>query len=56
MRGRGGCTNAEIGANINIESLHQAINENVEVGSARNSDEHAGYNGLVGIFFQHETI
>jgi hypothetical protein len=56
MRERGGRTKAKVIANVNAGSLHQAIIENIEVGSLLNTDEHAGYGGLDGIFYQHETI
>ncbi len=56
MRERGGHTKAKIIKDVNTGSLHQTINENVEVGSTIHTDNHAGYNGLDGMFFQHEKI
>jgi transposase-like protein len=56
MRERGGRTIAKPIANTDTNTLHRAIHENVEVGSMLHTDEHSGYNGLNGLFFQHETI
>ena len=56
MRERGGRTIAKPVANTDSNTLHQAIHENVEVGSMLHTDEHGGYRGIGGIFFGHEAI
>lgn len=56
MRERGGRTKASIIANSSANVLHAAVFANVEVGSQLHTDEHGGYLGLDGLFFDHETI
>ncbi len=56
MRGRGGRTKAKPLASVDTASLHQAVHENVAVGSMLHTDEHAGYRGLGGVFYGHEAI
>lgn len=56
MRERGGRTKASVIANSSANVLHAAVFANVEVGSQLHTDEHGGYLGLKGLFFDHETI
>lgn len=56
MRERGGRTKAKIVASVNAGSLHQTVNENIKTGSTLHTDEHAGYTGLDGLYFQHATV
>ena len=56
MRERGGRTKAKIVASVNAVSLHQTVNENIKTGSTLHTDEHAGYTGLDGLYFQHATV
>ncbi len=56
MRERGGHTKAEIVSDTEAATLHPVINRNVETGSTLHTDEHGGYKGLDGLFYQHETI
>ena len=56
MRERGGRTIAKPIATTDKKTLHAAIHANIEVGSMLHTDEHAGYQGLDGIFFGHEAI
>jgi transposase-like protein len=56
MRERGGRTKAKKVPAVNTDTLHGAIHENVEVGAMLHTDEHAGYRGIDGLFFGHETI
>lgn len=56
MRERGGRTKASVIANSSANVLHAAVFANVEVGSQLHTDEHGGYLGLDGLFFEHETI
>jgi transposase-like protein len=54
MRERGGRTKAKPVSGAG--TLHAAIHGNVEAGSTLYTDEHAGYRGLGGLFFDHATI
>lgn len=56
MRERGGRTKASVIANSSANVLHAAVFANVEIGSQLHTDEHGGYLGLDGLFFDHETI
>ncbi|MDQ3563389.1 MAG: IS1595 family transposase [Pseudomonadota bacterium] len=56
MRDRSGRTKAKPIAIADTRNLHAAILENVEVGSMLHTDEHAGYQGLGGMFYDHKTI
>ncbi|MGL6209117.1 MAG: IS1595 family transposase [Paracoccaceae bacterium] len=56
MRERGGRTKASVIANSSANVLHAVVFANVEVGSQLHTDEHGGYLGLDGLFFDHETI
>jgi transposase-like protein len=52
MRQRGGRTIA----NIDQATIQTAILDNVEVGSTLLTDEATAYEGMGGLFFQHETV
>lgn len=56
MRDRSGRTKAKPIAIADKHNLHAAIIENVETGSTIHTDEHAGYQGLGGMFYDHKTI
>lgn len=56
MRERGGRTLAAPVDSVDMDTVHRAIHESVAVGSTLNTDEAAVYNGLNGLFFQHEAI
>jgi transposase-like protein len=56
LRERGGKLLALTVDATNSETLHRVIHENVEAGSILITDEHAGYAGLNGLFFSHETV
>lgn len=56
MRERGGRTFAESVELADTVNLHKAAHKHVHIGSTLHTDEHAGYQGLDGIFYQHSTI
>lgn len=56
LRERGGRTLAMTVAGTDRQTLQNAIIDNVEIGSTLITDEHAGYAGMDGIFFKHETV
>ena len=56
MRERGGRTKAQPVQKVDTASLHSMVHSNVEPGSTVYTDEHAGYRGLDGLFYHHETI
>jgi transposase-like protein len=56
MRERGGRTKAKPVASVDTASLHREVHENVAVGSMLHTDEHAGYQGLGGVFYNHEAV
>ena len=56
MRQRGGRTVAMPITNVDTDTLHNAIHNRVNVGSMLHTDEATAYNGLNGLFFQHEKI
>jgi transposase-like protein len=56
MRERGGRTKAMMVNSVDTPSLHKAIHENVEVGSMLHTDEGAGFQGIGGFFYDHETV
>ncbi len=56
MRERGGRTKAKPVDCVDTITMHRAIHENVAVGSTVHTDEHAGYQGLGGVSYGHETI
>ena len=56
MRERGGRTRAKPIAGTDTNNLQSAILKHVEVGSTIHTDEHAGYHGIGGIFYDHEAI
>ena len=56
MRERGGRTKAKPVDSVDTGTLHRAVHESIAVGSMLHTDEHAGYQGLGGIFYNHEAI
>ena len=56
MRERGGRTKAQTVSGTDAATLHPVIYQNVQTGSTLHTDEHGGYQGLGGLFYQHETI
>jgi len=36
--------------------MHRAVHKSVETGSMLHTDEHSAYNGLGGMFYDHQTI
>ena len=56
MRERGGRTRAKPVDGTDSDTLQSEILEHVEVGSMIHTDEHAGYQGIGGIFYGHEAI
>lgn len=56
LRERGGKTFAKHVRRTDSNTLHQAIHNHVEVGSRLHTDEFSAYNGIGGLFYNHETI
>lgn len=56
MRERGGRTKAGPVKGTDRNSLQAVIHANVEYGSTLHTDEHGGYHGLQGLFYNHESI
>ncbi len=56
MRERGGRTVAKPSQQMTFDELHGEIHANVEPGSTLYTDDHAIFEGLDGLFFQHDTI
>jgi len=56
MRERGGRTRAKPVRSTEASVLQAEIHEHVVAGSILHTDEHAGYHGLDGLFYQHESI
>jgi transposase-like protein len=56
MRERGGRTRAKKVEGVDTARLHAAIHEHVRLGSTLHTDEHSGYGGLDGLFFDHHTV
>jgi hypothetical protein len=56
MRERGGRTKAMPIASVDTVRLHSEIHTHVHSGSTLHTDEHAGYRGLGGLFYQHKSI
>jgi transposase-like protein len=56
MRQRGGRTIAMPMQGTDAETLQAAICANVEIGSTLFTDEHSGYVGLDGLFYNHQTV
>jgi transposase-like protein len=56
LRERGGRTVAKLIAANDQETLHNAIFDNVEIGSTVMTDEHIGYRGLSGQFYDHQVV
>jgi transposase-like protein len=56
MRERGGRTHAKVIADLTINTIQNEIHGAVEAGSKLYTDEHAAYNDLDGLFFEHERV
>lgn len=56
MRERGGRTKAKPVSGVDVASMHSEIMAHVACGSTVHTDEHAGYQGLDGLFYRHETV
>jgi hypothetical protein len=56
MLERGGELRARKVADTKANTLHRAIIANVEIGSNLLTDEHGGYHGLDGLFYNHHTV
>ena len=56
MRERGGRTIAKPIEAADTANIHTAIHTHIEAGSTLHTDEAKAYSGLVGLFFDHETI
>ena len=56
MRERDGRTRAMPVDDVDMNTVHRAIYEHVQVGTTLHTDEAAVYNGLGGLFFAHATI
>lgn len=56
LRERGGRTVAMPVENVDMDTVHQAIHKHVAVGSRLHTDEASAYNGLDGLFYQHDQI
>lgn len=56
MRERGGRTRATMTEVRSLDNVQSEIHGNVEVGTQLYTDDHIQFNGLDGLFFQHETV
>lgn len=56
MRERGGRTKAKPVPRVDAATLHPAIHKSVKVGSTIHTDEHGGYRGLDGMFYNHQRV
>lgn len=56
MRERGGRTWAKVEDARTLDAIHGHIHGNVEVGSQLYTDDHMVFNGLDGLFYQHDTV
>lgn len=56
MRERGGRTVALPVGDVDTKNVHDAIIANVKVGSTLHTDDATVYNGLDGLFFQHDSV
>ncbi len=56
MRERDGRTIAKPIKKVDTKTLHSTIHQHIEIGSTLHTDELSGYQGLDGIFYNHETI
>ncbi len=56
MRERGGRTKAHPILHTDAATIHRAIFATVRAGSTIHTDEHGGYRGLGGMFYNHESI
>ncbi len=55
-RGKGGRTLAFVAANVDTPTVHEAVYQNIEQGSTLHTDEAPVYEGLGGLFFDHDTV
>jgi transposase-like protein len=55
-RGKGGRTKAHPITGTDSGTLHRAVHDNVQTGSMIHTDEWAGYNGIGGMFYGHESV
>ena len=53
---RGGRVKAGVIADASAASIHRAVHQAIETGSTLHTDEHGGYVGLEGLFFDHERV
>lgn len=56
MKERGGRTFAMPVADVDMDTVHRAIYDKVQVGSTVHTDEAPVYNGIDGLFFKHDSI
>jgi transposase-like protein len=56
MREKGGRVKAGVIKDASAASIHRAVHQNIETGSTLHTDEHGGYLGLQGLFFDHERV
>lgn len=56
MREKGGRVKAGVIADASAASIHRAVHQAIETGSTLHTDEHGGYVGLEGLFFDHERV
>ena len=56
MKERGGRTRAMPIGRSDMDTIHRAIHANVEIGSTIYTDESSAYNGIGGLFFDHDKI
>src|SRR5579863_6513820 len=56
MRERGGTLKAMPIASTDKDTIHKAIHANVELRSTIHTDEAAAYQGIGGLFFDHDTV
>lgn len=56
LREKGGRTKARVIDDAGANAIHRAVHASVEVGSTLHTDEHGGYVGLEGLFFDHARV
>jgi transposase-like protein len=55
-RGKGGRTLAMVSTDMNLEAMRDAVYRHIEEGSTIHTDEAPVFDGLGGLFYQHQTI
>src|SRR3990167_66071 len=55
-RGKGGRTLAFVAADVDLPTVHTAIYRHVEQGSTIHTDDAPVYDGIGGLFFNHDTV